>query len=76
MQQEAITQFRAHFRGELIEPADARPRDTNDGSQHETPRESTLADVLFEQLDYLIQFAEQKSNRQERVRAILMKTFK
>jgi hypothetical protein len=54
MQKEAITQFKARFRRELIEPADARPRDTNDGSQHETPRENTLSAVLFEQLDYLI----------------------
>jgi hypothetical protein len=75
MEQEAITQFGTRFRGELVEPADGRSRDTNGGSQHETPRENTLYEVLFEQLDYLIQFADQERARLERVRAILMETF-
>jgi hypothetical protein len=75
MEQEAITQFGARFWDELVEPADGRSRDTNDGSQHETARENTLSEVLFEQLDYLIQFADQERDRLDRVRAILMETF-
>lgn len=39
------------------------------------PREETLSQVLLEQLDYLIRFADQESDRLERVRAILMETF-
>jgi hypothetical protein len=34
-----------------------------------------VADILFEQLDYLIQFAEQECGRLERVKAILMEPF-
>ena len=34
-----------------------------------------LEDVLFEQLEYLLQFAEQEGDRLERVKAILMEPF-
>ena len=40
---------------------------------NETPAEE--ADVLFEQLGYLIQFADQERNRLDRVKAILLETF-
>jgi hypothetical protein len=33
------------------------------------------AEVLLEQLEYLIQFADQERNRLDRVKAILMETF-
>jgi hypothetical protein len=36
---------------------------------------SELADILFEQLDYLIQFADQEHGRLERVKAVLMEPF-
>ena len=36
---------------------------------------SEIADILFEQLDYLIQFADQEPGRLERVQAILMEPF-
>ena len=35
----------------------------------------TIADVLFEQLEYLIQFADQEQDRLDRVKAILLETF-
>jgi hypothetical protein len=38
-------------------------------------QEDALADVLFEQLDYLIQFADQERERMERVKTILMEPF-
>ena len=34
-----------------------------------------IADILFEQLDYLIQFADQEHERLERVKAVLMDPF-
>jgi len=37
---------------------------------------SEVVDILFEQLDYLIQFAEQECGRLERVKAILMEPFR
>ena len=42
-----------------------------------SPKEAPApdADVLFEQLAYLIQFADQERNRLDRVKAILMETF-
>ena len=39
------------------------------------PEASDLADILFEQLDYLIQFADQEGTRLKRVMAILMEPF-
>jgi hypothetical protein len=36
---------------------------------------SDVADVLFEQLAYLIQYADQEQDRLTRVKAILMETF-
>ena len=41
----------------------------------ETSDGVALEDVLFEQLDYLLQFAEQERDRLERVKAILMEPF-
>jgi hypothetical protein len=38
-------------------------------------RQDFMADVLFEQLDYLIQFADQERDRLERVKAILVEPF-
>jgi hypothetical protein len=38
-------------------------------------RQDFIADVLFEQLDYLIQFADQERDRLERVKAILVEPF-
>ena len=37
---------------------------------------SEIVDILFEQLDYLIQFAEQECGRLERVKAVLMEPFR
>jgi hypothetical protein len=37
---------------------------------------SEIVDILFEQLDYLIQFADQECGRLERVKAILMEPFR
>ena len=34
-----------------------------------------IAEILFEQLDYLIQFADQEHGRFERVKAVLMEAF-
>jgi hypothetical protein len=39
-------------------------------------RQDFIADVLFEQPDYLVQFADQERNRLERVKAILVEPFK
>ena len=36
---------------------------------------SEVADILFEQLDYLIRFADREHGRLERVKAVLMKLF-
>ena len=36
---------------------------------------SELSDVLFEQLGYLIQYADQERARLERVKAVLLETF-
>ena len=41
----------------------------------ELPTEVALEDVLFEQLEYLIQFAGQERDRLERVKAVLMEPF-
>jgi hypothetical protein len=38
-------------------------------------RQDIIADVLFEQLDYLFQFADQERDRLERVKAILVEPF-
>jgi hypothetical protein len=38
-------------------------------------RQDFIADVLFEQLDYLIQFADQERDRFDRVKAILVEPF-
>jgi hypothetical protein len=38
-------------------------------------RRDSVADVLFEQLDYLIQFADQERDRIELVKAILVEPF-
>ena len=38
-------------------------------------REDFIADVLFAQLDYQIQFADQERDRLERVKAILVEPF-
>lgn len=38
-------------------------------------RQDFIADVLFEQLDHLIQFADQERDRLERVKAILVEPF-
>jgi hypothetical protein len=35
-----------------------------------------IVDILFEQLNYLIQFADQEYGRLERVKAILMEPFR
>ena len=42
-----------------------------------TPQErpASSAEVLFEQLAYLIQFADQEPDRLQRVKAILLETF-
>jgi len=39
-------------------------------------RPARETDILFEQLDYLIQFADQECGRLERVKAILMEPFR
>ena len=44
--------------------------------QQEVRPASEIVDILFEQLDYLIQFAEQECGRLERVKAILMEPFR
>ena len=36
---------------------------------------SDMADILFEQLGYLIRFADQEHGRLERVKAVLMEPF-
>ncbi len=50
-----------------------QPRRTR--SQREASPTTDLGDVLFEQLRYLIRFADQERDRFERVRTILMETF-
>ena len=37
-------------------------------------RQDFITDVLFEQLDYLVQFADQERDRLERVKAILVRS--
>ena len=43
--------------------------------QQEVRPASEMADILFEQLDYLIQFADQEHGRLQRVKAVLMEPF-
>jgi len=43
--------------------------------QQEVRPASGIVDILFEQLDYLNQFADQECGRLERVKAILMEPF-
>jgi hypothetical protein len=52
---------------------DTRPRDTR--SEGGACLEAYLGEVLFEQLSYLIRFADQERDRLEQVKAILMETF-
>ena len=44
--------------------------------QQEARPAREIVDILFEQLDYLIQFADQECGRLERVKAILMEPFR
>jgi hypothetical protein len=44
--------------------------------QQENRPAMEIAGILFEQLDYLIQFADQECGRLERVKAILMEPFR
>ena len=44
--------------------------------QQEVRPASEIVDILFEQLGYLIQFADQECGRLERVKAILMEPFR
>jgi len=44
--------------------------------QQEARPAKEIVDILFEQLDYLIQFADQECGRLERVKAILMEPFR
>jgi hypothetical protein len=44
--------------------------------QHEVRPAGEIVDILFEQVDYLIQFADQECGRLERVKAILMEPFR
>ena len=43
--------------------------------QHEVRPAGEIVDILFEQVDYLIQFADQECGRLERVKAILVEPF-
>ena len=44
--------------------------------QKEARPANEVVDILFEQLDYLIQFGDQEYGRLERVKAILMEPFR
>jgi hypothetical protein len=62
----------------LKAPTGTRPEMGTDGLADSIPngiRQDFITDVLFEQLEYLIQFADQERDRLERVKAILVEPF-
>ena len=56
----------------FIRPADIAPQTSK---ELEVSTGGKLSEVLFEQLGYLIQYADQERHRLERVKAILLETF-
>lgn len=70
--------FRGPQNGCAVPPPTTTPLiDSSEQSATNGSKETPTSDdeVLFEQLDYLIRFADQERDRLERVKAILLETF-
>jgi hypothetical protein len=59
----------------LANESDAMPADPDCKIQQGVRPASEIADILFKQVDCLIQFADQEYGRLERVKAVLMASF-
>ena len=59
----------------LLSESQVMPAESDCLMQQEV-RPASEIDILFEQLDYLIQFADQECGRLERVKAVLMEPFR